>query len=233
MKIAVINFSGNVGKSTIARHLLLPRIAGAEFIPVESINADDSVEDAVRGKQWGNLKEYLMQIKDAVVDIGASNVEDLIKLMKQHRGSHGEFDYFVVPTVKEAKQQKDTIATIDALAALGIPAKQIRLVFNKLDTDETVESCFGPLIGYREAEKKFALNEKAAVEANEVYEKLKPLGKTLADVLADETDYRAALREAKTPEEKQKCISMISVKQLAISAQENLDAVHKALFKGV
>lgn len=26
MKIAVINFSGNVGKSTVARHLLLPRV---------------------------------------------------------------------------------------------------------------------------------------------------------------------------------------------------------------
>lgn len=231
MKIAVINFSGNVGKSTIARHLIMPRIPGAEFIPVESINADDSSEEAVRGKQWGDLKEYLMQVDDAVVDIGASNVEDLFKLMKQHRGSHAEFDYFVVPTVKEAKQQKDTIATIDALAALGISAKQIRLVFNKLDTDETVASCFGALLAYRDAEKKFVLNEKAAVEANEVFEKLKPLGKTLAEVLADETDYRAALREAKTPEEKQRCISMISVKQLAISANENLDAVHKALFK--
>lgn len=28
MKVAVINFSGNVGKTTIARHLLLPRMPG-------------------------------------------------------------------------------------------------------------------------------------------------------------------------------------------------------------
>lgn len=41
MKIAVLNFSGNVGKSTIARHLLLPRIPGAELIAIESINAAD------------------------------------------------------------------------------------------------------------------------------------------------------------------------------------------------
>ena len=39
MKIAVINFSGNVGKTTIARHLLLPRIDGAELFSVESLNA--------------------------------------------------------------------------------------------------------------------------------------------------------------------------------------------------
>ena len=41
MKVAVINFSGNVGKSTIARHLLTPRIEGAELISIESINADE------------------------------------------------------------------------------------------------------------------------------------------------------------------------------------------------
>ncbi len=28
MKLTVINFSGNVGKSTVARHLLAPRIPG-------------------------------------------------------------------------------------------------------------------------------------------------------------------------------------------------------------
>ena len=39
MKIAVINFSGNVGKSTVARHLLLPRVEGADLISVESLNA--------------------------------------------------------------------------------------------------------------------------------------------------------------------------------------------------
>jgi hypothetical protein len=51
MKIAVINFSGNVGKTTVARHLLLPRMAGAEIIAVESINADDGQGQALRGRQ--------------------------------------------------------------------------------------------------------------------------------------------------------------------------------------
>ena len=59
MKIAVINFSGNVGKTTVARHLLAPRIAGAELIAVESINADDGQNQAVRGSQFGALQEYL------------------------------------------------------------------------------------------------------------------------------------------------------------------------------
>ena len=34
MKLAVINFSGNVGKSTVTRHLLAPRLPGARVIAV-------------------------------------------------------------------------------------------------------------------------------------------------------------------------------------------------------
>jgi hypothetical protein len=40
MKVAAINCSGNVGKTTVARHLLAPRIEGAEVIAIESTNAD-------------------------------------------------------------------------------------------------------------------------------------------------------------------------------------------------
>ena len=54
MKVAVINFSGNVGKTTIARHLLVPRMAGAELIAVESINADEGQATAIRG-EWAKL----------------------------------------------------------------------------------------------------------------------------------------------------------------------------------
>ena len=92
MKVAVINFSGNVGKTTVARHLLAPRIDGAEVIAVESINADDGQANALRGKQLGELQEYLQTVENVVVDIGASNVEDLLSLMHKYRRSHEGFD---------------------------------------------------------------------------------------------------------------------------------------------
>ena len=122
MKIAVINFSGNVGKTTIARHLLLPRIDGAELFSVESLNAADGESHAMRGRQFGELQELLQTIDNAVVDIGASNVEELLDLMQKYQGSHEDFDAFVVPTVPALKQQQDTIATLVELARLaGVP----------------------------------------------------------------------------------------------------------------
>ena len=38
MKVAVINYSGNVGKSTVAGHLLKPRLKDAPIFSIESIN---------------------------------------------------------------------------------------------------------------------------------------------------------------------------------------------------
>ena len=53
MKFAVINFSGNVGKSTVARHLLAPRVNGANIIAVEGLNSDGGDGPAIRGHQFG------------------------------------------------------------------------------------------------------------------------------------------------------------------------------------
>ncbi|MCM5637725.1 hypothetical protein NEH63_08885, partial [Xanthomonas hortorum pv. pelargonii] len=71
MKIAVINFSGNTGKSTVSKHLLYPRLKDAEYIAVESINADEGEGESVRGKQFGALQEQLLVIDSAVIDVGS------------------------------------------------------------------------------------------------------------------------------------------------------------------
>ncbi|KND60578.1 Stability protein StdB [Candidatus Burkholderia verschuerenii] len=229
MKVAVINFSGNVGKSTVARHLLFPRIKGAEYVSVESINADEGDSETVRGKQFGQLQEQLMMIDAAVIDVGASNVEDFIKLMRQYRGSHEDMDYFVVPAVKEDKQIKDTIATIQALASMGVSPKKVRVVFNKLEADETVEDAFYPLFAFHEDSKAFTLKPKAVIQFSELYQRMRQNKKTIPELIADQTDYKAQLRAATKPEEKQAAASMISMKRLAESAQANLDEVFAAI----
>ncbi len=231
MKVAVINFSGNVGKSTIAKHLLLPRIKGADLVSVESINADEGAGDAVRGKQFGALQEQLMTLDAAVIDVGASNVEDFMKLMRQYRGSHEDFDLFVVPAVKESKQIRDTITTIDALKNMGIPAKKIRVVFNKLEADETVEEAFFPLIAFHSTSKAYTLKPDAAIQFSDLYQRTRAMGMTVDDLLADTTDWKAKLRAATSPEEKSQAATMISMRRLAASAKENLDAVFTALTK--
>lgn len=228
MKRAVLNFSGNVGKSTIAQHLLLPRMPGAEYIAVESINSDESDGQTVRGKQFGQLNEQLMMVDSAIIDIGASNIEDYIKLMAQYSGSHEDVDQYIVPVVKENKQIVDTIKTIRALTVMGVPAQKIHVIFNKLETDETVDEVFYPIFAFWEDTKSFTLNPKAVVIHSELYQRLRAYKTSIPALLEDTTDWKAALR---APETKAQAAAMISMRRLAISANENLNAVFATLSK--
>ncbi len=217
MKVVVINFSGNVGKTTVAGHLLKPRMGNAPIFSVESINVDASADgldvEKMKGKKYGNLVQELMKLDDAIVDVGASNVEEFIKLMQQYDSSHEEFDYFVIPVVKEKKQQADTINTIQALKRLGIAKNKIRVVFNKAEVDDEIEEEFQSILGYANQEKSFLANPKAVIHVNEVFERMKEVGKSLGDITADPTDYRAKLREAKDDDEKDHCVRMVALKR--------------------
>jgi len=234
MKVVVINFSGNVGKTTVAGQLLKPRMGDAPIFSIESFNVDGSADgldvEKMKGKKYGSLVEELMILDDAIIDVGASNVEEFIKLMQQYDGSHEEFDYFVVPVVKEKKQQADTINTLHALRQLGIPKGKIRVVFNKVEVDDDIVDEFWSIFGYSDKEKSFVLNPDAVIHANEVFERLKAVGKSLGDIAADETDYRAKLREAKDDAEKDHCVRMVALKRLGVTANRNLDAAFSALF---
>lgn len=229
MKVAVINFSGNVGKSTVAKHMLAPRINNATFISVESINADEGDGNSMRGKQFGALSEQLMLRDAIIVDVGSSNVEDFFRLMGQYRGSHEDIDLFVVPAVKEAKQIKDTIATISALSSLGVGAKKIRVVFNRVEVDESIEDSFYPLIAYHEDTKAFTLRTKAAIQYSELYQRLRPYNTTITELLLDNTDYKAVLRDAKTEASRTEAAARVSMRRLAASAQANLDTVFSSV----
>jgi hypothetical protein len=234
-RVAVINFSGNVGKTTVSGHLLKPRMNGAPIFSIESINsgadADGLDVEKMKGKKFGDLVNELMVLDSAIVDVGASNVEDFLKLMQQYDGSHEEFDFFVIPVIKEKKVQADTVSTIRALQVLGVPKKKIRMVFNKVEADDSITGEFGQLFALAEMEKSCIVNADAAIYSNEVFERLKSVGKSLGDITADETDYRTMLRTAKDDEEKELCIRMVALKRLAITANKNLDDVFKVLFK--
>ena len=90
---------------------------------------------------------------------------------------------------------------------------------------------FAALFGLAEAEKSCVVKPEAVIYSNEVFERLKAVGKSLGEITADETDYRARLRQAADDDEKELCVRMVALKRLAVTANKNLDDVFKALFK--
>jgi hypothetical protein len=229
MKVAVINFSGNVGKTTVARHLLAPRIAGAEVVAVESINADDGQTQALRGRQFGELQEYLQTVDNVVVDIGASNVEDLLSLMRKYRGSHEDFDYFVIPTVPALKQQEDTIATLAELACLGIPAGKLKVVFNQVEDGANVHDLFDTLLAFIEQNRLTQANTSCRLGANEIYGRIKGTGVDIAELADDETNYKALIAQATGTADKLALAQRLATRRLAIGVVPELDGCFAAL----
>jgi hypothetical protein len=229
MKLAVINFSGNVGKSTVARHMLAPRIPGCEFIAVESINADDGQPMTIRGRQFGQLQEYLQTVSDLVVDVGASNVEDLLALMRRYSGSHVDFDGFIVPTVPARKQQQDTAATLAELARIGIPAERVRLIFNQVEDDSPIEKVFETLLAYCKISGHAQPRMDAVLQYNEVYARVRLTDRSLIEWATDKTDYKHEIAKAKLTSDKISLAQHLATQRLARGVIPELDACFAAL----
>ena len=234
MKRAVLNLAGTVGKTTVVGHMLAPRMPGATVLAIESINAAaDSLGieiEKVKGDQFRRIFADLVTMDDAIVDIGASNIEDFLSGLAQFRGSHLEIDQYIVPVIPENKVQAETIATVKMLSGIGVPRDRIRIVFNRVRTDPQDE--FPQVWAFAAAERACVADPAAAILENEVFDLLGQRGLTLAAALADTTDYRAKLRELGRdgdPALWQEYMDLHTIKALGTSASANLDDVFACL----
>lgn len=148
MKVAVLNYSGNVGKSTISRYLLQRHIK-AEVFSIESINKsqfDDSEVTQLKAKQFSALQEAMLLNDSLIVDIGSSNIEELLAQMTSYSGSQHDFDYFLVPTIAMDKQIIDTLNTIGILVdQFGISPEKIKVIFNQVSSLDVIDEEFGKI----------------------------------------------------------------------------------------
>jgi hypothetical protein len=229
MKVAVISFSGNVGKTTIARHLLAPRMPGVKLVSIESINSGEASDHVIRGRQFAELQEYLQVMDDVVVDIGASNVEELLALMHRYRGSHQDFDYFVVPTVQANKQQRDTIATVAELSRLGIPAEKVRVLFNMVEDGTDITRVFDHTLEFLRLSQVAQVSLDCRLSSNEIYSRIKGSGDDLLALATDPVDYKALIIKAASASEKLVLANKLATQRLACGVLPELDACFVAL----
>ncbi|BAP87337.1 uncharacterized protein E1O_02060 [Burkholderiales bacterium GJ-E10] len=228
MKVVDLNLSGNVGKTTIATFLLSPRLK-CPVVSVESINAEGTEDEVLRGKQFADLMDRVTIADAIVIDVGASNIESFLEQMKAYRGSHDDFDAFVIPTVPKQKQIRDTMATASMLRNIGVPARKIRVVMNMVELGEDPEHLFKPLFEAA-ARGELRVHRDAVIHASEAYGKLRAANLSMEDVLSDPIDLKAALKEAKTEEDKIRVSRAIGLRRLVDGVAEELDMAFDALF---
>lgn len=230
---ACLNYTGTIGKTTIAAHLLLPRIEGATIIGVESIN--ETAEslgleiEKIRGNAFRELFKKLMLADEVIVDIGASNIEDFMNNLIKFDGAHEDIDYFIVPVTSGIKEQTETIRMIDTLATIGVPAEKIRIVFNRVDSDVANE--FPHIINYLAHSQTFTANINCAIYESELFDALSLKKMSSTAVLSDETDYKELLKNKEaSQEDRERWSDMYGLKMLTKGVSRNLDRVFKNLF---
>lgn len=232
MTIVLLNLSGNVGKSTLAKHLLKPRIPSARIYPVETINTDAFEEATIRAESFRQILEAVAINEDAIVDVGASNAEEFIRQMAKYKGSHDDFGTFLVPTVPDPKALRDTAATIAQLASIGVPPDRIHCVVNRVTNEAMLLEDIDGLMNFAQQRKQFTLNPEIYIRENELFSYLQTAPETVAELAGNTTDVRAQIRAAETDDEKRELVSQLANTRLAAGVQDELDQVYNALFAG-
>jgi hypothetical protein len=150
--VYICNFSGNVGKSTLSKNLLLPNLPGARIFAVEDINAGYNQGEAVQlsAEQTSSILEQTLEAAmsaPVIVDVGASNVSNFFAALSGYEGMHEYIAHVVVPTEPSEKVQTDTLSTLQYLIEkLGFDESKIMLVLNKVPPRRNGEQVFGELM---------------------------------------------------------------------------------------
>lgn len=244
-KVAIISVSGNIGKTVFKRFLLLPRMPGAEEYSIETINKDgreSKSEIILRGGRFEDLQRSLLPASSAIVDIGASNVEQTMSALKRLEGSHEDYDYFIVPVVKTAKPQADGIKTVHELLKLGVEPEKIKVVFNMVEYKDEIEADFAETI-YALETLGVPYDLDAAIEFSSFYPNFNSLGITLEELLATPTkEHKSKIATLTAKRQKQgnlseedndallRYIELVTTQRYAKTCIRNHDQVFNVLF---
>jgi MinD-like ATPase involved in chromosome partitioning or flagellar assembly len=228
MKVALLNNSGNVGKTTISREVLAVNMENPVLLEIETHNAgNESFKDYFSeyykksADEIDEIYEILAMNDEVVADVGASNMVEFFKKLSEY-GIETIFDAMIIPVTSDVKQQKDTLKTISMLFGLNYPANKIFVIANRVKNLTTFDKDFKVL---EEASKDigFHFNKDLAIKETTIFRDLETFNKTLKDVLLDNTDYIKLAKE--NPEEKQKYIRLDLIKRGGKRLHEDLQKV--------
>lgn len=234
MKIAIVNNSGNVGKSTLCQYMFVPNMPNAEVIRVESINNDgDSEGEKLKAHAFVKIFDKIMGGDEILVDVGSSNIEVFMeKMTHEFEGSHMFIDYFLIPLTPDEKQQIDTINMIVSLIDLGVDSDKIKIIFNKTDKKKTLEEQFSILFNDEQLhDLDFTIDKnQPSVSLTEIFKTIAAAGYNYKDISILSMDkLKENLKTESDKEEKKKIQLLMFYKMGVDSFNKNLSIVYKYL----
>ena len=227
LNIAVVNNSGNVGKSTICDILLKPRLEGAQVVKVETINSDGTNDEKISAEQFEEVLNKMDEHDCSIIDVGSSNIENFLLKMQEFKSSHEDIDYFLVPVTPSNKQQVDSVTTIQNLMTLGIEPERIKVVFNMANKKQAVTKEYTEFLSCIPSGISFS--EYPVVFESTVFDLLAKIDRPFLDVLNDKRDYRSLIRQSESKEERSILSFERSAHRLVNGFNDELDHAFSAL----
>ena len=226
MKILVINSTGNVGKSFIAREVLYPLLSEEKTLyEIEKFNegSDKLVGKNVHYKciepsKIDEIVPELLLTDNAVIDVGASSIDEFLQNSKEHN-LFDIIDMIIIPTVLESKQVADTIKIVKELQKYGSSEEKIFIVLNKVKKELNNNKVIEQNLHYNSLSLSFSstgveYDPEYRLSEYEVVDKISELKLSIADVLADKTDYMKEIEKIKKDENIPKEEKLKLVKEL-------------------
>lgn len=233
IKLAILNNSGNVGKTTICDNLFRQRIPHSEVIKIETINHDNTNDEKLSAKDIHHVLQMISGAENAIIDVGASNIELLMSGLRSMDDAHEDIDFFFIPTTPNHKQQKDTIETISGLIKLGVEPDCIKIIFNMFDPDYTLEKLY-PLIFDCAYAKMIEIKKDYnhfIIEETPLFNLLSDTNSMFYDAINDNNNYQSLIRASKDREERMKLSSKRTVQKMAKKFNSKLDDTFNKISK--
>jgi len=232
-KVAIVNYSGSVGKTLAATYLFKPRMPTARFFALETINmsaADLGVKDVVslKGGNVGELIEEIVFEDDAIIDIGASNIEPFLQGASRFEDALHEFDCFVIPVTPDDKAWQESIKTALALSKAGIKKDKIIFLPNRIKNSP--EDDIGEVYEWVKERKLATIHTKAAIYDSEIFEYLAHYKLSFEELLSEDPEtFKKKAKETTDPDERAKAARRYRWMTLAAPVKRNLDSTYKIL----
>jgi cellulose biosynthesis protein BcsQ len=235
MKIAILNYCGTVGKTTLATNLFQPRMNNSKIIAVETINmsANELHTDAevIKINRFREIYQQILIEDNLVIDVGSSNIESFLSNMVTYENAHTEIDYYILPVTQGEKEQRETMNTVLYLIDLGIDAKKIKILFNKInvmqyDVKDTFHKIFTAC-----SKKHIPINDQLYIYETELFDELINAKITLEKAINDTSDYKKMIKEATEQKEKLKFANMLAIKSLANNMHNHFDSLFNKIFE--
>ena len=224
MKICILNSSGNVGKTTITREVFEPRMNNAKIVEIESYNSSNSAFglDTVKfegAEEFDIFYEYIISDDDVIFDIGASEIANFFTNAEEYTGAIDMFDYFIIPTIADAKIMEDTAKTILFLRSQEIDDEKIKVIFNSVERN--VEKEFAALLNFD-----FNFDTNLFIKKSNFFKDLSLMKTTFLKVYnPDKKYYREILLREKEPKAKKALLKKDLVNMGAEKKIKELDSI--------